>query len=207
MKNIKIVIRTCPRDENLAKLCLHSFRNVGIDADYIFLADIGNYLNLRDVTVFYKPNSNNYGGQSGVKGLINGLKQISFLDSDIVILSDSDIVVYNNFLSQIEDYEHLGVGEIDPNTGLFHISGQMQIFTGKIINKIVSLTDSQIDKIVKDMCSRSINIADDTFNSYLTDLWKIKKKILPNNWIHYKAYEYTDMNFDDAIVSIKKRFI
>jgi len=207
MKNIKIIIRTCPRDENIAKLCLYSFRKVGIVADYCFLADDGEYCDLKDIPVYYKPNSNNYGGQAGVKGLLNGLKQIELYDDDVVILSDSDIIVYNNFLSQIEDCAHLGVGGVDPNNGLFHISGQMQIFSGEIINRILSLSNDDIDDIVKHMCSNHINIADDTFNSYLTDLWNVKKKTIPNNWIHFKAYEYNNMDFEETINLVKKRFI
>jgi hypothetical protein len=197
-----VIIRTCKRDDYLAKLCYDSFIKSGIQAEYTFLADKKEYEYIKTVPVkiVYKDSiSDNYGGVRGVKALIDSLKQFSFSDDDTIILSDSDIVVFENFLHLVKEYDHCGTGGEYNN--LMHISGQMQIFNGKTLKKLITLSDSEIDVIVKEMIDKKLNIADDTFNSYVTDKLSCKKMLINNNgiWIHYKAYEYVGKKTNSVI--------
>lgn len=207
-----IIIRTCVKDDYLAKLCYESFKLVKIDGNYIFLADDGNYKHIIDINkteIIYKKETNNYGGHAGVVGLLhNGLNNLQFDDEDTVIISDSDIIVFDNFLKEV-NVDHCGVGGKDSLTGLFHLSGQMQIFKGHIANRLKNLTSEEIHHVVhKEMVPSNINVADDTFNSYMTDKWACTKKLLPPNlWIHYKAYEFNNTDYLKAIEEIRKRFL
>lgn len=205
---MKIIIRTCLRDDHLAKICLESFKLQNIEADYSFLAETGNYTYIphTQTDIIYKPKCDNYGGQLGVKGLLSSLKNYSFSEDETIILSDSDIIVFENFISHLDNSDHLGVGGIDPNNGLFHISGQMQIFKGKILNRLLELTDKQINEIVHEMVSKNISVADDTFNSYLTDKWNCKKTLLPlGKWLHLKAYGFEKLNTQQTIDYFKQK--
>lgn len=131
-----------------------------------------------------------------------------FQDTDNVIISDSDIIVFENFINEI-DVDHCGVGGLDLSNGLLHISGQMQILKGNIANRLKDLTGDEITHIVhKEMVVNRINVADDTFNSYMVDKWKCSKKILNSKyWTHYKAYECNGMDLDQAITLMKNKFI
>lgn len=205
---MKIIIRTCLRDDYLAKVCLESFKLQKIEAEYSFLAETGNYTYIpqTQTNIIYRPKCDNYGGQFGVRGLLRSLKNYSFLDDETIILSDSDIIVFDNFITHIDDSDHLGVGGIDPNNGLFHISGQMQIFKGKILNKLVELTDNQVDEVVHEMVRKNISVADDTFNSYMTDKWNCKKSLIPlHKWLHFKAYGFEKINTQQIINHFKEK--
>lgn len=206
-----IIIRTCLRDDYIGRLCYESFNLAGIKGKYSFIADSGKYEHsvIKDVTIIFKEHTNNYGGYAGVVGLLHyGLGKMEFDANDTVIISDSDIIVFDDFTKLI-NVDHCGVGAIDPANGLLHISGQLQIFNGKTINRLKALTISEIKDIVhKEMILRKINVADDTFNSYMTDKWKCAKSILPPNyWVHHKAHECVDMDYFDAIKKMKEKFL
>lgn len=198
-----IIIRTCVKDDYLARLCYESFKLAGITGKFVFLADEGEYeyIKIDEVPIIYKQQTNNYGGYAGVVGLWQyGLNNLTFKDTDTVIVSDSDIIVYEDFTKLI-DAEHMGVGGYYPGTKILHISGQLQIFNGKTANRLKTLSIDQIKNIVhKEMVVGRINVADDTFNSYMTDKWKCSKKLLPSRmWVHYKAYECDKMDYTEAI--------
>lgn len=204
-----VIIRTCPRDDGIAKLCYESFKLANIDAQYSFLAEPGeyNYINKTGINIYYRSKVDNYGGQFGVKGFISGLKKYNFNDCDQVIISDSDIIVFKNFLSQISNFDHAGAGcnSNFKKKKIRHISGQMQIFNGTTINRLKQLSIRDIDYHVQNMVSDKISVADDTFNSYMTDLWNCKKIFLHKCWTHYKAYEYVDKDINLVVSELIKK--
>jgi hypothetical protein len=206
---ILVIIRTCKKDDYLARLCYDSFKELGIKAKYIFLADNDNYkyINETGEQIIYKDWCDNYGATRGVNGFVKSLKKIN-LDFEHVIISDSDIVVLDDFINEIYGTDHFGTGGRDQLNNLLHISGQVQIFKGEIIKKISNLNDDQVQFYIDTMLQKNINIADDTFCSYLTDHWNCSKKIINNHklWIHYKFYEYQNLDSKRALRIIKDKF-
>jgi hypothetical protein len=208
---IHVIIRTCPRDDYLALLCYNSFLLCNITANYSFIADTGIYheITKTNIPIHYKPQTLNYGGATGVCGLLNALKVYDFEDNDIVIISDSDIVVLENFIDLIGDADHCGYGGVN-EFKINHISGQMLIFRGEIIKRLVNMSDDERYSIIFDeMNKNKINIADDIYNSYVTDKWKCNKKFLPKNkWLHEKFYNYhRNYNYPQIIDNIKRKYI
>lgn len=200
-----IIIRTCVRDEKLANLCYRSFMDSKIQGNFFFSAEVGNYTYLKslNVPIHYRPFVDNYGGKTGVQGFVDSLKFVNCADDDIIIVSDSDIIILDYFLHLVNGWDHAGYGAERKwaNTKMIHISGQMQIFNGKTFNKIKNLNEQNINLAVQEMIKLGIDVADDTFNSYLTDLWKCKKFTLHdsrNYWRHFKAYDFALESVENA---------
>ena len=147
-----VIIRTCSRDDYLSLLCYESFRLTGIDAKYTIVAEDGfqkennseayNWIRLcqADTEISFNKPCDNYGGQLGAKALVSFLRNIlpsEIEDDDVIIVSDSDVVVKENFIDLLEeDFQHAGTGKPDraknrPEGDFLHISGQMQITTIK----------------------------------------------------------------------------
>jgi len=206
---IHIVIRTCERDDYLAALCYESFKSAGIEANYSFLAEPGNYkyISNTEIPINSKSFCDNYGGQFGAKSLVKEFQQYTVDEDDFFIFSDSDIVVLKDFTNDIKDFDHSGIMCHDVSK-LKHISGQMQIFSWFVFNKIKSLTDGQIDEIIQQMNSRNISIADDTFVSFLTDTLNLKKQNVSGRWYHNKFYQYADskMTIQEVLHFLKYEF-
>jgi hypothetical protein len=205
---IKVVIRTCKRDDYLAALCYESFKAAAIEADYSFLAEHGEYqyITQSGISIKHKGFCDNYGGTQGAKAILHDFKQYSISNDDIFVFSDSDIIVRENFTNDLFEADHSGIMNTD-HWNLRHVSGQMQIFKGSTFNKIVSLMEPQINLALMHMVNAGIAMADDTFLSFLTDSFGSTKKHIQNKWIHYKAYDHTgNMNYLDVIKNVKDIF-
>jgi len=228
-----VIIRTCARDDYLSLLCYESFRNAGIDAKYVFVAEEWKAFKNEAYTWIHKPEieinfrkpCDNYGGQLGAKAMISFLRDVlpsEIEDDDIIIVSDSDVVVKENFIDLLEDdFQHAGTaGAADtpdraknrPEGDFLHISGQMQIFSGMCMKSILDMVknESIIDAIVEEMLELELNIADDTFMSYVTDVMRQKKQLmlLGDKWIHQKFYEHVGRtDWQELINEIKEQTI
>ncbi len=199
-----IIIRTCPKDEFISMLAYQSFVMAGIKGEYSFCAENGNYSGLlNDHKIVYRHESNNFGGQLGVKGLLAALRKYEFNPGDTIIVSDSDIIVRKNFTKLFKDTDHFGTGGI--HNGLSHISGQMQVLSYNLIQFLLSFSIADIDKIVQEMLAKGFNIADDSFISYITDKHTQFNKLLIDNsnelWIHKKYYELQNTGDYESIIN------
>jgi hypothetical protein len=204
---VHVLIRTCKRDEYLARLCYESFITAGIDAKYSFLTEPGKYEYLTDTNanIIEKGFCDNYTGQVGAHGIVSDIKKYSVNPDDIVIISDSDIVVFENFIDKLVNIDHAGVIN-RTRWGLNHVSGQMQILRGSIFLRLSNLTSSDISKIVDEMVALGIDVADDTFISFVTDSLGAIKLDLLGYWIHSKFHQYSgNRNFAELINTIKKQ--
>ena len=179
-------------------LCYESFINAGIEGKYYFICEDGEYPIINNfysnIEIIKHKEVANFGGKDGVIELLtNCLNEIIVDENDLIIISDADILVRENFLKHFKDFAHGGKGNIV--NGLRHISGQMMILNSEIFKRLQSLTIKDIFDIVFEMLEKKYNIADDTFFSYLSDKWNFKKIIFPNSdefWIHKKLYVETE---------------
>lgn len=204
---IHVIIRTCERDDYIARLCYESFVESGISANYSFLAEPGKYTHIVETgqPIKYKTPCENYTGQVGAHSIASEIKQYQVDSNDIVIISDSDIVILENFINDIINIDHAGVLN-DSRWGLKHISGQLQIFKGSIFNRIASLDQDSVSEVINQMLIRQIDIADDTFMSFMTDSFNSIKIGLTGKWIHFKFYQYSNQtDFVNVINQIKKQ--
>jgi hypothetical protein len=202
-----VFIRTCVRDDYISRLAYESIKNIYPDASYMFLCETGRYVYSTVEPMIYREKCDNFGGQFGVKGLLKNLRSTNITpdDSDNIFIVDSDIVMFDDALSLIDqDTHHAGVLT---NTiwDLKHISGQFQIISGFLFKKLISMNLGDIDKIVNEMVSSKIDVADDTFISFISDKLNLKKQYV-NTWIHNKFYNYNgDINYSNIIVEIKNK--
>ena len=205
---IYILIRTCVRDDYIGLLAYQSMKKIYPDAKYVFLAEkptvdkYYNYTFKAAAQVSFRPLCDNFGGQYGVHNIMSSMKKLhlNVNNDDYVFLVDSDIVVFTSVLHQITEYDHCGVINEEYPDKLLHVSGQFQIMSGKFFNILMSLTIEDIQKYIKEMLDdKRISIADDTFISYISDKFKLKKKHVCE-WVHRKFYEYNgNLNFDNII--------
>ena len=184
-----ILFRTFPKDDYICRLAFESFKLAGIDGNYIFLAEHGKYKYLEETNgTFYFRDSgahSNYGGQLGVKCLLKSFKNIEIKDNDIVYLSDSDIVLFEKIIPD-SDLEGFGGQQI-----INHISGQLQIMSSRLFNLLKSFTEEEINNIVfNEMIPMGLNVADDTFNSYIAHKYEYSVKFHENKWLHDKLYKH-----------------
>lgn len=198
-----ILFRTFPKDDYLCRLALESFKRVGIEGNFIFLAEEGSYKYLTETGgkfIFRNEygGHSNFGGQLGVRDLINSFKTIDIKDEDVVYLSDSDIVLKEKLIPT-SDLEGTGGFRI-----INHVSGQLQMMKGKFFNHLKSLTNEDITSIVFDeMIPMGLNIADDTFNSYIAHKYNYTVQFHEGKWVHDKLYKYSgNMNFENVIKDV-----
>jgi hypothetical protein len=207
---IYILIRTCVRDDYIGLLAYQSMKKIYPDAKYVFLAEQPtvdksyNYTFKAGVQVSFRPFCDNFGGQSGVHNILSSMKKLylNVNDGDYVFLVDSDIVAFTSVLSQIQSYDHCGVMDERNSDKILHVSGQFQIMSGRFFNILMSFTIEDIHKYINEMLYGEISIADDTFISYISDKFKLKKKYV-REWVHWKMYKYTgNLNFYEIIEDI-----
>lgn len=216
-----VIIRTCPRDDYLSALCYTSFIESKINANFSFLADdsknIKNpqslypFSNKCDIPFVYHTMTNNFSNKHSVNILLNSIfNNYTFCDEDSILLVDADLIVFDNFLHFFHKIDHGGTGGITNHINdlkLHHISNQMCYLSGSLINKLKKLSYMEINNIINDMFKNKIHVCDDTFLSFVSDLWNVKKLIInpKNYWRHHKAYHLTGMNFKDALVKLRKQ--
>lgn len=194
-----IFIRTCPRDDSIGRIAYESLVRLYPDATFVFLAEQGTYKHLiRDIV--YRESAGNFGGHKGVLNLISTLQTmyIPLQDNDLVFLSDSDIVADKSILDKLDGVDHAGV--LNTNRwNLHHISGQFQILRGGFLKRLLAMTNDELDSIVDEMVSLGIDIADDTFISFMSDRWELIKRDICE-WKHHKFYQFNDRTDYDAIL-------
>lgn len=195
---IHVLIRTCERDDYISRLAKESFEDIYPDANITYLIEEGNYIYSNDCKQLIRPKADNFGGQLGVKALMESFRIYGNVnDNDIIIVSDSDIIVKNNFLKYF-NHDHGGTGGYVNN--LLHISGQMQILSSNFFNILKTHDNNIVDKYYPELTS----VADDTYISLISDKLKLKK-ILLDGWIHHKFYNYNgNINFKKIINEIKQ---
>jgi len=206
-----LIIRTCLRDDYLARLCYESFLLVEKSTtSIIFSCDEGERKDHKDLykwimeptrpVIQFRPFCDNYLGGSGVKNLVNNFRELNQIkDDDQVIFMDSDVVLYEDpfVLFSGKDIAHAG---LDGNSyftkndefSLRHISGQLQYFSGKFMRKVANLPPDRVERHIQDLNAKA-NVADDTFMSYLSSIWNENTAGVPLDhkyWKHHKFYEY-----------------
>jgi hypothetical protein len=203
-----IFIRTCIRDDYISRLAYESIKCIYPNAYYMFLCENGEYKYSNIEEIVYREKCDNFGGQFGAKGLIKNLKftNISPNDKDVIFIVDSDIVMFKDVLSLIDDDTH-HAGVINSSRwGLKHISGQFQIVSGFLFKKLISMSIDDIDRNVKEMLNSGMDIADDTFISFISDKLSLKKQNV-STWVHQKFYEYSNnLDFMAVITDVRKRY-
>ena len=162
MKKVLVIIRTCQKDDFISYLCYKSFQSV-MNADYLFFAEEGEYKWIKETgeKVLWRAACGNFGGQSGLYVVINGLKVYNIEQYGKIILSDSDITLFKNPL----DYQY-DFGGIKSATNERHYSGQLLIFSKNIWDKVMQY--EHYDKLIKSFVdSGTIDVADDTCMSWV----------------------------------------
>jgi hypothetical protein len=207
-----VLIRTCVRDDYISVLAYYSLKKIYPDAKYIFLAEQPTnantgykFITQTDIKISFRPFCDNFGGQTGAKNLINSMKNLclNVEETDYVFIVDSDIVVFGDFLSEIQNQDHCGVMDSRYSEKIKHISGQFQITSGTLYKILINLTAEDIDRYVHEMIYKNISCADDTFISFISDKFNLRKKYVCN-WVHRKFYEYTgNLDFENVIEEIK----
>ena len=188
----KVLIRSCQRDNFLSRLCYETWRATDIGAEYVFLLEEGLHPFLSGLPAIIRPYADNFGGQAGVIGLVNAFKLLPEASGDDnIIVCDSDVVVNHNPLKQLPpDYGHAGFG--NPNVFFGHISGQVQILRGNLFNAARALNEQDIKWKVEEMLRAKIDVADDTFMSFLSYGHQMKKCFINGeahgtpSWYHIK---------------------
>ncbi len=185
MSRTLVIIRTCLRDDNIAYLCYHSFKQV-MDADYLFFAEQADYkwISITGVPIIYRDCYDNFGGQIGLHGFIKEASLIDVSKYDTVIVSDSDITMLKNPLQLNFEF-----GGVKSETNERHYSGQLLIYSNEVWNRVMSYTkyNELIEKFVN---SGTIDVADDTCMSWVAteftnDTFDFHEK---GYWIHEKNY-------------------
>ena len=240
-----VIIRTCSRDDYIARLCYESFKLLEIEANYIFSAENNSesytWIHEPKIQIDFRSPCNNFGGRTGAEGLIDLLSVYNFNDDDRIILLDSDVVIFKNPFEMFpENIHHGGAGSQrgwNKTNGHYHdweitdkhkrsgevlnqISGQLQYYSGKFVNFITSLTREQ-KTVIGDELTKKIDLADDTFVSYISDKYKVNKIVLPltdlgearqyaenRAWLHQKLWDYEGRtDWQELINEIKEQTI
>ncbi len=199
-----IIIRTCPKDDHLSRLCYESFKRANMQGDYRFFAAHGDYKWLpAGVPVYKHMECANFGGQRGAVILMRHLKRIykKMQPGDFVFVADADIILRQN----IEWFAETGcdMGGIfgyGPDTitatgekfGMQHISGQLMIFSAMGLAYGLKNYRCGVAGEVERMIDTypGIGIADDTYlSAQVPD--HLKYNFTPHKaWQHIKAYYY-----------------
>jgi hypothetical protein len=202
-----ILIRTCPRDDYIGRLAYESLMQFYPHATYVFLAEPGTYTYLVG-TVVYRTPCDNFGGQAGAKALMEGFRRTSISPdpTDVIFLVDSDIVMLRDVWPEVQDVDHAGVYGITPK-GLGHVSGQFQILSGAFFSHLKSVSQDTFHATLTEMLNRGLDIADDTMFSFISDSMGLRKRHIPDGWIHYKYFEHNgDTRYTDVIDTVRRNY-
>ena len=208
---VLILIRVCPRDQELAARCERTFEKVIKKCDIRWFAEEGEYKLWTFSPFIWHPFFDNYGGRDYVLPFIEELKKLNVRNYDYIILTDSDIQLLKNPLEQDfefggiqdqkngEDYSDLvfhqiqnpleqdfEFGGIQDQNNLRHFSGQMLIFKRELFEKVLAYKD--IYKLTEELIEKNISIADDTILSWIATEYTNKTYNFYDQdyWIHSK---------------------
>jgi len=178
---VLILIRVCPRDQELAARCERTFEKVIKKCDIRWFAEEGEYKLWTFSPFIWHPFFDNYGGRDYVLPFIEELKKLNVRNYDYIILTDSDIQLLKNPLEQ--DFEF---GGIQDQNNLRHFSGQMLIFKRELFEKVLAYKD--IYKLTEELIEKNISIADDTILSWIATEYTNKTYNFYDQdyWIHSK---------------------
>lgn len=177
-----VIIRTYPKDDFIAFRCMETFEATGINADYIFFAEQGEYKWIKDQKILFRPQAGNFGGRTGVEVLVEGLRRIDTAGYDKIIISDSDITVHKNPLDS--EFDFGGIQDLDNPR---HFSGQMMIFSKWLFDKMINFDGYEaiiqyfLDRIV-------LHVADDTVISWAVTSWTDNVRCFNGYWTHEKMH-------------------
>lgn len=187
MKRILLIIRSCKRDDFIARLCYDSWIDVLPDADYLFFLENGEYKYVpKDVQVSYRRSCDNFGGRANAVPFIEDLKKIDTKPYDFICVCDADVIMYKNPFDNDYDFNFGGWGD-DNNPR--HFSGQLMIWKRDLFNSVVKFPF--IEDAVNEMIKKGISIADDTILSYIATMFT--EDVFRFNgleyWVHEKRYD------------------
>ena len=197
MKNL-VIIRTCLRDDFIAWNCYQSFKNIIPDADYCFFAEQPRncerykWITQTGENISFRRWVGNMGGVDYALPYIEDLKEFNKTTDcfglhtrwyENIIISDADIVLYKNPLEHEFDF-----GGIQDDTNKRHFSGQLQIYDGCLLEKVLNYPE--YPKIVELLLSKNISIADDTLMSWVATMYtdKVFNFFGLGYWLHEKLY-------------------
>ncbi len=208
-----VFIRTFPKDDYITRLCYESFKAQGIAAKYIFFAEKGDYplCEQTDGEFMFRKKVSNFGGQSGARTLLRGLKKMSKImrPNDIIFVVDADVVLYGNPLEILKnhtDWQMSGIFSGDLTIRFVHISGQMIILTHEGVLQALKTYPCYMDPCVEKMISEGYGVADDNYVSYQIDDDKKVDMTEHKMWLHYKFYEYTGrLDFNNVLSEIRQK--
>ncbi len=206
---IVVIFRTCERDDYITRLAYESYKLAGVGDKFVFLCHNNHrfkYINGLDALYIEHEAIANFGGQNGANAIIKAFKSISdVLESDVVFVSDSDIIMLKtpmDYLNAIE-WDHSGFMGTYPGHSFLHSSGQCQILKGRIFNALRAQEKPYVDSVWQgEMLPQKINVADDTYISWETEKMKIKKVPIEGYWVHHKYHHLFDTfgeNYQDAV--------
>lgn len=208
-----LIIRTYDKDDYLARLCYESWIRSGYEGDVIFYCQKKcphPHYN-RDYSpqmidgcgkiIFHDNLVSNFGGAAGAESMIECWKQINFSESDYIISCDTDIVIFENPIPEpILGIDLLGTGGLVRNGELYHISGQLQVISGRIIKEAISNPQYTTQNITGHLVQRSLSMNDDTYISMVAHLMNANVKCISNKWLHRKLYNFACRTDWDNII-------
>lgn len=184
-----ILIRAYEKDDYITRLCYESWMRSGFNGKIIFYSEPYSTKWLKDLPntewIFREP-CGNFGGEVGARNLIKGLSSIRFNSNDWIASCDTDVVIKDNPFKYLQaDTNFAGYG--GNSQGFYHISGQLMMFRGDFIREIFKDTQEDIDRLVQEMITNGLNVADDILISYRLRK-KARVQLFENKWVHYKFY-------------------
>lgn len=210
-----IVIRTCPKDDYLARLCYESFKHYKVPGRYEFFCAHGDYKWVKETSepMKYHMECANFGGQRGAFILLRHMKQYvrKMQAGDTLMIVDADIVLTKNPWDKIYQFKKDGMAMMG---GIFsrdiikcglHISGQFMLFNDAGLNAALQHYPcgfrAEIDRMIGNGCG----IADDTYISAQIPDDRKMDFTAANAWKHHKYYEYEGRtNWAEIMYSISK---
>ena len=182
------LIRTCPKDEELAIRCYVSFKRKA-KCDVVFFAErpVEDYSKSDILRVFaptmYRPKFDNFGGRDNVIPYLEELKRVNVDNYDYIILSDSDIQILKDPID--EDFDFGGIQDFN---NFRHFSGQLLIFKTEIFKKVLEY--ELIYELTEELIEKGISIADDTVISWIaTEYTNNTRNFFEKDyWIHSKRF-------------------
>lgn len=187
------IIRSCDRDDLKARLCYETMKFHNVADRYIFFHEDGNNHPLvaqTDEEIIYRGFSDNFGGSSHVRTMLDCMKCLpAFADEDIILYSDSDIIMDANPFEQLSgDWDHSGIYSTAFIGEIPHVSGQLNIIKGWLWNKYIAEGDAAIDRCIPILNENNYAHCDDTIFSVYAHLEKAKQVSLFQKgcWRHHK---------------------
>jgi hypothetical protein len=185
MKSVLIIIRICPKDDYIGFRCMETFKATGIDADYLFFAEQGEYKWIKDQKIVYREYCGNFLGKDGVYASVQGFKDINRDHYGKVIFCDSDITVYKNPLDSEFDF-----GGIQDSENPRHFSGQMLIFSKWLFDKVALHPDYR--DLINWFCDNNKSVADDTIFSWVATGYTDNIRAFPGGYWHHEKLHHLE---------------